>query len=100
MAVFQLTEFRAAPIYAGSVVPIAALPAITTQEKTLSGSAQDFAALNAETEIVCLHSSGVCSWNTGASSAVTTANRRPADFVEYFAVKKGAGLIISVISNT
>jgi hypothetical protein len=102
MAVFQLTEFRSAlMVQNGQIVQVAVLPEITTQEITLSGSSQQFNALNAETTLVCLHATGVSSWASGSNpTAATTANRRPADFVEYFGTEKGRGLKIAVISNT
>lgn len=102
MATFYITELSEPPIFAGSVVNIAQWPSITTQQITsLSGSSQSSAAFNAGTAAICIHCDGICSFEVGtAPTAVTTANRRPADFIEYIAVPKGKSLKIAALTNT
>lgn len=104
MATAYLTQYNNYEIIQGCVVPVAALPEGTAITPiTLSGSSQQFGALASTTRLVCLHSDGILSWASGSNpTAVTTQNRRPADFIEYFVVPQGAAgaLKIAVIANT
>jgi hypothetical protein len=102
MSTFYITELLDPPIFAGSVVPVASWPAIATQQITsLSGSSQSSAAFNAATAAICIHCDGISSFEIGtAPTAATTANRRPADFVEYILIPKNRSMKIAAVSNT
>jgi hypothetical protein len=99
---FYITELAEPPMLAGSIIPIAQWPAITTQQITsLSGSSQSSNAFNAGTAAICIHCDAISSFEIGtAPTAVTTANRRPADFIEYIGVPKGKSMKIAALNNT
>lgn len=91
MASLWITEFRAMPMDVnGRTVEAAALPAITTQKITISGTSAQSAALNADTKFVRVHTDAICHILAGDNRTATTSNMRmPADETEYFGVIAG-----------
>lgn len=100
MATVYITEFSESGF--GQVargLPIASLPAITTQTRTVSGTSAQSSAFNAKTKVIRVHTDAICSILVGADPTATTSNMRlPADHTEYFAVQPGDKL--AAITNT
>jgi len=98
MSTLYIEEFDIVPIG----VQAGQQPAIATQAVTFSGTAGTSAVLNAKTNLVAITADAVFSrrFTAGSDVAVTTDPRRPADTVEYFAVKPGTGLKISAVANS
>jgi hypothetical protein len=78
-------------------------PSITTQTVSIGGSSTQSVAFNAQTSLVRLHTDVICSYLFGTAStatATTSTPRMAANQTEYFAIQKGANLLVAVISNT
>lgn len=101
MTVIFITEYAAmAPDAVNRTTPMPQEPPITTQTVAIGVEAKS-SAFNANTAFVRLHSDAICSVLVGDGVTATTSSPRMAqDQTEYFGVKKGAGHLVSVISNT
>lgn len=98
MAVCYISEFT--DMAHLSDCPIAMMPPIAEQTVAI-GAETDSAAFNAATRYIRVQNDAICSISIGlAPTASTTTLRLPAESVEYFAVPRGAGYKISVITNT
>jgi hypothetical protein len=80
--------------------PIAMMPPLAEQTVAI-GAEADSSAFNDSTRYIRVQNDAICSIAIGtAPTASTSTLRLPADSTEYFAVPRGAGYKISVITNT
>jgi hypothetical protein len=98
MAVCYIAEF--ADIAHLDGCPVAMMPPLAEQTVAI-GAEADSSAFNASTRYIRVHNDAICSIAIGLTPTATTSTMRlPADSIEYFAVPRGAGYKISVITNT
>jgi hypothetical protein len=97
MAVCYIAEF--ADIAHLDGCPVAMMPPLAEQTVAI-GAEADSSAFNASTRYIRVHNDAICSIAIGLTPTATTSTMRlPADSIEYFAVPRGAGYKISVITN-
>ena len=90
MSKLWITELASLGSVNGLSTPIAALPAIASQNPTISGTSAQSSAFNAGTRFIRVHTDVTCHILVGADPTATTADlRMPADSTEYFAVPLG-----------
>ena len=100
MAVLYISEysFQRAD-YRGSIIPVGAEPAVTTQTVAIGGGSVASAAFQATTNFIRLHTDAICSVEFGTAPTATTASARmAAGQTEFFGVMPGNK--VAVISNT
>lgn len=101
MATLYITEYGLLGNLNGVSAQAGLEPAITTQTVSIGGSTTSSSAFNAQTSMVRLHTDSICSILFGtAPTASATTPRMAANQTEYFAVQKGAGLKVAVITNS
>lgn len=101
MAFLYVTEYARPPIIQGQLFMVGAEPAITTQKLDFTSGAVQSAAFNAETTFVRVHTDTICHIEFGANPTATIVDMRLADeSTEFFAVSKGAGHKLAVITGT
>ena len=88
MATLQIIEYASIGNDARGLVPqVAQLPALATQNITISGTSAQSAAFNKDTRFVCLIGDVAYRFLAGSNpTASSTDQRRPADSPEYFGV--------------
>lgn len=98
MATLYITEFSALATKVTDA-PIAQMPPVAEQTRSISGSSAQSSAFNAATRFVQLHTDAICSIAIGANPTATTSTMRmPADTIIYFGVT--AGDKVAAITNT
>lgn len=103
MAVLYITEYGLLGNLNGVAAQAPLEPAITTQTVSIGGSSAQSSAFNAQTSMVRLHTDSICSilfGTTSTATATTSTPRMAANQTEYFAINKGASLLVAVISNS
>lgn len=98
MAVCYIAEFADLAHLDGC--PVAMMPPLAEQTVAI-GAEADSSAFNASTRYIRVQNDAICSIAIGlAPTASTSTLRLPAESIEYFAVPRGAGYKISVVTNT
>lgn len=94
-----ITEHPKPSTYQAGLMPVAKMPAITTQKIASGGSSTQSAAFAATTYMVGIHTDAICSIEFGSNPTATTNSKRmAANTTEYFEVDPG--LRVAVINNT
>lgn len=98
MATLYITEFTTIATRI-SGAPIAQMPPVAEQTRSISGSSAQSSAFNLATRFVQLHTDAICSIAIGLNPTATTSTMRlPADTTVYFGVT--AGDKVAAITNT
>jgi hypothetical protein len=99
MAKVYVTEHVRPTMYAGNLLPVAAMPPLATQNVAIGAGSVQSSAFNAATKMVAVHADAICSVEFGANPTATANSRRlAANSTEYFEVFPGHK--IAVITNT
>lgn len=99
MSQVYITEHTFPRVYQGGPLPVVEMPPIATQKVAIGGSSTQSSPFNAKTQMVAVHTAGVCSVEFGSNPTATANSRRlAANTTEYFKVNPSDR--IAVITNT
>jgi len=98
MAKAYITEHPRPTMYQGGLLPVAAMPPLTSQTVTFTTTTQSV-AFGSTTKMVCVHTDSICSIEFGSNPTATTSSRRmAANTTEYFEVTPGHK--VAFVTNT
>jgi hypothetical protein len=99
MAKVYITEHLKPSTYYSGLLPMVAMPPITTQTVAIGGSSTQSAAFNTDARVIAVHTDAICSIEFGTNPTATANSRRmAANTTEYFEVLPGNK--VAVITNT
>jgi len=98
MAKAYITEHPRPTMYQGGLLPVVAMPPLTSQTVTFTTTTQSN-AFGSTTKMICVHTDSICSIEFGTNPTATTSSRRmAANTTEYFEVTPGHK--IALVTNT
>jgi hypothetical protein len=100
MATIYVTEFTSMGSALNGAAQVAQRPGLAKQSMAITGASTTLPTpFTKQTRFIRVHTDAICSIAIGSAAvAVTTADRMPADCIEYYGVQPGDNL--AVIANT